>query len=318
MPLGFVYEITPRCNLNCGFCYNVWPRDIGELDAEAACGMLQRVLGSCEAEWLTFTGGEPLLYDDLDSVVAFVQERFPHIRLGLATNATLLSHERLSRLIEAGIQYIEISLFASDNASYRDITGVDVFDSVREAIAQVKLHNLPLTVANLLSRPTGPHLETTIEIAFALGADILALNRFVPTGRGKQNERTFSLSTDELDDLLTLADKKSAKLGFKIAVTLPVENCILPHERYPHLHFGRCLCGESKWAIDPLGRLRTCEQNAEILGSLLDENFASIARNLAVREFRRNNAQSHCPQCDHFEHCGGGCRFAERHTGPTA
>lgn len=315
MPLGFVYEITPRCNLGCGFCYNVW-RQPGcdlpdELDPKTACRMLQRVLQDGDAQWLTFTGGEPLLYENLDSVIAFVRETFEHVRIGLATNATLLTPARLGRLIEAGIQYVEISLFAADNAGYRDITGVDTFDVVREAIAQVKSRNLPLTVASILSKPTAANLETVIDIAFALGADILALNRFVPTGRGRENEEAFSLSIAELDSLLTLADGKSEKLGLEISVTIPVENCILPHRRYPHLHFGRCVCGQDKWAIDPRGNLRTCEQNAEILGSLLDERFTSLRRLEAVESFRRQNATADCPQCTYYSNCGGACRFVK-------
>jgi len=313
MSVGFVYEITPRCNLDCGFCYNVFGRDIGELDVDAACGMLRRVLGNSGAEWLTFTGGEPLLYEDLDDVVAFVRENFPHVRQGIATNATLLTAERIARLIEAGIQSAEISLFVGDNTSYREITGVDAFDSVRQAIAEVKLHNLPLTVAIILSRPTGPHLETAIEIAFALGADVIAMNRFVPTDRGWDNRDTFALTTAELDDLLTRADSKAAELGIEAAVTLPVEDCILPHSRYPHLQFGRCICGEGKWAIDPLGRLRTCEQNAEILGSLLKEDFQFLASLPAVGAFRANTARGEeCSRCGRFDNCGGGCRFVAK------
>ncbi|MCD4825194.1 MAG: radical SAM protein [Phycisphaerae bacterium] len=314
MPFGFVYEITPRCNLDCGFCYNVWKQPgqaIGELDSDVACEMLQRVLGNSDAQWLTFTGGEPLLYPDLDGVVAFVRERFPHIRLGLATNATLLTAERLTRLVEAGVEYVEISLFVSDNAGYRRITGRDVFDSVRQAIALVKSFNLSLTVATLLSRETGHDLETIIDIAFALGADILALNRFVPTGEGKKNQQTFLPSTGELDSLLRRADAKSVELGFEIAVTLPVEDCVLPHSRYRHLHFGRCVCGELKWVIGPLGRLRTCEQNTDILGSLLEEDFSTLANLPAVHEFRQKHAKPNCPDCTKFQNCGGGCRFAK-------
>ena len=312
MSPGLVYEITPRCNLKCGFCYNVWPRDMGQLDTAAAIAMLSGVLEESQAAWLAYAGGEPLLYEGIETVVAAVRSRFPHVRQGVATNATMLTPRRLGRLIEAGIKYIEISLFAGDCGSYRQLTGVGAFDAVRCSIAEVRRHGVPLTVATLLSLATGQHLETVMDIAFALGANMIALNRFIPTGRGKINQGQFALTTDQLDGLLTRANRKAGGFGIPVAVTLPVEDCLLPHANYPNLQFGRCYCGESKWAIDPLGRLRTCEQNAEVLGSLLEASFSTLVSLPAVKAFRSNKASAACLDCRRFASCGGGCRFAAR------
>jgi len=80
-PLWLLAELTYRCPLHCAFCYN--PVDFSshgrELDTEAWLRVIAeaRALGAVQ---IGFSGGEPLVRDDLETLVA-------HARgLGFYTN----------------------------------------------------------------------------------------------------------------------------------------------------------------------------------------------------------------------------------------
>ena len=70
-PLWLLAELTYRCPLHCVFCYN--PVDYTAYGAELATDEWVRVLRegrSLGATQLGFSGGEPLVRDDLEVLVA--------------------------------------------------------------------------------------------------------------------------------------------------------------------------------------------------------------------------------------------------------
>ena len=80
-PLWLLAELTYRCPLHCVFCSNPvdYARHARELDTAA----WQRILGEARAlgaVQLGFSGGEPLLRDDLEELVAHARQ------LGFYTN----------------------------------------------------------------------------------------------------------------------------------------------------------------------------------------------------------------------------------------
>ncbi len=311
MSIGFIHEITGRCNLACTFCYNPWPTSgmPEELSIEENCALLKRTLTDSKASWLTFTGGEPLLYEGLEEVMTFVHQHFPDIGLGLATNGVLLDASRLDRLRTAGLGYVEISLVTSEVQVYRRLVGGDHPDRSRHALTLARSRGLATTAATVLRSGMENELEDLIHIAFALGANRIALNRFVARGRGL-HQAGLRPSLEELDRLLTTANRVGSELAYPIAITTPIEACLLPHERFPHLDFGPCICGESKWAIDSQGHLRTCELSEEILGDLKRERFTDLLESPRLGRFQGFSRSTACPGCRNTETCHGGCRFA--------
>ena len=143
----------------------------------------------------------------------------------------------------------------------------------------------------------------------AASVDHVALNRFVPGGRGLRHVHELLPSTEELKTALRVADDKAGQLPLSINVTLPIEPCKIPHRDYPHLNFGTCGCGLDKWVIDPAGHLRICEQHPVILGNLLARPFAELSAAAEVQQFRKNNQKNECRDCPTIRNCGGGCRF---------
>lgn len=330
--VGFVCELTPRCNLACGFCYNFWKAtnenalpgatkadavlqtEPEQLPLDAWTEILDNVMGLEGLRWLTFTGGEPLLYGELESLVRWASQRAPHVTLGLATNGKLLTGERLSTLVDAGIGHVELPLLTLDGDRYTELTGVNGGEKrLRQAIAAASLAPVSLTLAITLLPDERSDLEGSLELAYAFGADRIALNRFVPTGAGATWCAAVGVhELDKLGDQLARAQAFASSHSMTLDVTIPVEDCLLPHERYPALSFHPCLCGVAKWAIDPMGRVRTCEQSSEYLGDLRVDDVKEAIASEGVGAFLRDNRYDECSTCSKWEQCGGGCRFVDR------
>jgi len=311
--IGFVCEVTPKCNLACGFCYNVWrtpginhPRP---LPFEPFAELLTRTLREAKADWLSLAGGEPLLYPGLETLLQCVAESLPQLKIGLLSNGTLLTRQRLAGLARVGLDYVELSLFASSRQRYEALTGHDLLETAQRAILCVKEQGLPLTVACTLLSDGLDEFENVLMMAIALGADAVCLNPFTPTGHGKTREKEWELSQAQLESFLAIADRLAGKMPVPVTVTLPVEDCVIPHDRYPHLSFGSCQCGERKWVIDPQGFLRACEQNETQIGNLMQQSFSELAAHPGVLKFREQNRHAACKTCLKYKQCGGGCRF---------
>ncbi|MFH1531191.1 MAG: radical SAM protein [Pseudomonadota bacterium] len=311
MPSGAVVEVTPRCNLACTFCYNPWRCEDGPVPSPLSTGALleacRRFAGMSGVAFMVFAGGEPLLREDLEDLVRGVGAAAPHARLGVATNGLLLTAGRLASLLDAGVTHLELPLLTTDPAEYQGMTGVDGWVTVRGALSRAAAAPATLTAAILL-RPGVP-LEDLAELAFALGADRIALNRFTPVGAGALSRDRYLLDRETLDDLLVRADRIAADFGLPVEAALPVEPCLHDHARFPHLGFAPCRCGDAKWAIDPGGNLKVCELADEVLGSLLEEDVKVLMKKAA--EFRGRGRFEACGECAVSAMCRGGCRFVE-------
>src|SRR5262245_60747187 len=109
-PLWLLAEITYRCPLHCAFCYN--PVDFAktgvgqEISTEDWLKVLReaRAAGSVQCG---FSGGEPLMRDDLEILVAEAH------RLGYYTNLLTsgvgLTEQRAAALKAAGLDHIQLS-----------------------------------------------------------------------------------------------------------------------------------------------------------------------------------------------------------------
>ena len=104
-----------RCNLSCTYC--------NEYDAVSKPVplplMLRRLdlLATLGTSMITFSGGEPLLHPELDAMIARTRER--RMISSLITNGYQLSPERIERLNDAGLDYLQISV---DNVEPDDVS----------------------------------------------------------------------------------------------------------------------------------------------------------------------------------------------------
>jgi len=267
-----------------------------ELTLDEVEKVLRNISEAPEATGVTLTGGEPLLRSDLHEIIRICRQS--GMKAAIATNGTLLTEKLTNSLIQSGIEHFDIGF-------------TEPTTKTRLALAAAAKSGCTVTASICVHKNNYERTGILCELAAVLGADAVALNRFIPTGRGKQHSQDLQLSNEDILTALKHADRAAAAAGIYIYTGIPVEPCLASSTKFPGIVFSTCQCGESKWAIDPNGNLRTCEQNREILGDLLKNTFTDIVRDNSekINEFRAWRPSENCLPCTLRGNCRGGCRF---------
>jgi pyrroloquinoline quinone biosynthesis protein E len=173
-PYTLVAELTYRCPLRCVYCSN--PLDYGrhsdELDTETWVRVLREAeeLGVVQ---LNLTGGEPLVRDDLEALIA--EARRLDLYTNLITSGIPLRRERLARFRELGLDNVQVSVQDTQAAGSDRIAGRRSFERKLTVAAWVKELGLPLTLNTVLHRENLDHVADIVAMAERLGADRLEL-----------------------------------------------------------------------------------------------------------------------------------------------
>jgi len=92
--IGFEYDITAHCNLNCAGCSHYSPIAEKEfVTAEQAQRELSRIgdVAGGKCEYIHIMGGEPLLNPELEQILKIARTCFPVGEIQLVTNGILLA-----------------------------------------------------------------------------------------------------------------------------------------------------------------------------------------------------------------------------------
>ena len=112
-----------RCNLACTYC-NEFDDFSQPVPTET---MFQRVdkLAELGTSVITISGGEPLLHPELDAIISRIRKN--GTISGLITNGYLLVAERIQRLNQAGLEWLQISIdnVAPDDVSKKSLKVLD-------------------------------------------------------------------------------------------------------------------------------------------------------------------------------------------------
>jgi len=310
----FVFEVTQRCNHDCLHCYNAWknpaPYPMGELDTDATLDLLGRMLAQTGATLVTLSGGEPLLRSDLFDIVDFLVAR--RVAINLISNGTLLDEAAIGRLGPKKISIFELPLLAAERAVHDRMSRSDgAFDRVTMAIANLKAARQRVVCVFVATRLNLPGFREAVELAIALGADGLMLNRFNPGGEGGRHVAELQGSPAELRDALAIANEMAERYSFPISCSIPMPPCLFDASAFPRLSFGFCAAGTERayYTLDPLGNVRPCNHSAKIVGNLFETDFATMVRSPAMAEFM-SARPAFCGGCTMEDECLGGCKAA--------
>jgi radical SAM protein with 4Fe4S-binding SPASM domain len=129
-PFTVFIEPTNVCNFRCVMCPESFP------DYQELAGYYQRMpmelyekivedlrdLGRIKALKFYFEG-EPLLHPELGKMIRIARLAGVADRTEVTSNASLLTDERCAELVQSGLDYIRISVYAVDEDGHRELTG---------------------------------------------------------------------------------------------------------------------------------------------------------------------------------------------------
>ena len=158
------YYLTYRCNARCGFC-NIWKDKkvpaSQEVSADVVCKNLED-LRTLRVKFVDFTGGEPLLYENLPEVLECAKSI--GLRTTITTNGIL--YPKLAYEIAGLIDILQFSIDAAHRDVHDLVKGVPCFDRVMESIERA---------CSLGERPTFIHTVTNEN--FSSVPDVISLAR---------------------------------------------------------------------------------------------------------------------------------------------
>lgn len=306
-----IFEAILECNLNCKYCYNVtknstpYPKSI--LNTEQTKIMLDKIIKESGCYNVTFTGGEPFLRKDLFELIKFAKERV--LSVNMISNGTLLNEENIIKSIEAGIDIYELPLLSSDRLIHNALTRENSFDKTTEAIALLKSHGAKVVIVFVATKENIHTIKETFELALALGADGIMLNRFNPGGEGRNFINELLPSPDELHKAMEIANNIAKERQISVSCSIAMHPCLLKTENYPELNFGFCGAGTDRayYTMDPLGNIRMCNHSQIIIGNIFKNTFNKITKTQAAKDFLKA-VPKFCSDCKVVKECQGGCK----------
>jgi cyclic pyranopterin phosphate synthase len=132
---------------------------------------IARIASSLDIRKTKLTGGEPLLRQDIEDIVAVLSPWMDEV--SMTTNGTLLA-QKASMLAEAGLGRVNISIDSLDEQTYQTITGAALLPQVLEGLEAAMNNNLLPVKINVVVSPYNVH-EIPNFIAFLKEGMILQL-----------------------------------------------------------------------------------------------------------------------------------------------
>jgi len=164
---GIRVSLTDRCNFDCVYCHNEGLGDtrgpMAPQDEEMTTDQVVRLLDVAtefDVRKVKFTGGEPMLRQDMEEIV----RRCPDdLAVSLTTNGTFLPG-RAGDLREAGVERVNVSQDAVDPEAFAEITKSGAYDRVVEGVeAAVEAGLTPVKLNMVVFETTAGYVPQLVD-----------------------------------------------------------------------------------------------------------------------------------------------------------
>ncbi|MQA11821.1 MAG: pyrroloquinoline quinone biosynthesis protein PqqE [Pseudonocardiaceae bacterium] len=306
-PFGLLAELTYACPLHCAYCSN--PLNLADYRDELTTTQWQRVLTEARdlgVLQLHLSGGEPLQRRDVVEIVSSANE------LGLYTNlitsALGLSSRRAEQLKAAGLDHVQISIQADEQAESDRIAGTPSFERKITAARLVRELDWPLTLNVVLTRQNINRIDGILRMAEQLHADRLELANTQYYGWALRNRAALLPSRSQLERAEVAVRAARERLAGQLEIIYVIPDY---YSQYPK----PCMdgWGQRQLTVAPNGDVLPCPA-AQALplprASVHEDSLARIWEDSALFQRFRGTAwmPDPCRSCERRELDFGGCR----------
>lgn len=296
--------VTYRCNLDCEFCYvgEAFDKELNTCDVKK---ILFKIRNQVRIPSVSFTGGEPLLRNDIVKLVSYAAEI--GLWTNLITNGTLLDDACVKSLKKAGLSSAQVSIEGPNEDIHDMITGRQgAFYSTIKGIELLKDAGIPVHTNTTLSKHNIAHANGIVLLAKRLGLSRMSMNLLIPCGRALKRKNIWT-SYSEVGDHILQVKRFAEKQSIRFLWYSPVPLC----KFNPIAHgLGNKACAAitGLLSVDPVGNVIPCSSWRKPVGSLLEQNFHDVWQSQRLDYYKSGGyAPSECRQCENYAACKGAC-----------
>jgi len=307
-PFWLLAELTYRCPLHCVFCYN--PMNYAAIQNELTTAEWVKVMREARqlgAAQLGFSGGEPLMRDDLEELVDEAH------RLGFYTNLITsgvgLNEKRIQALKTAGLDHIQLSFQDSTQEMNDFLSSTKTFELKKRVAALIKQYDYPMVMNVVLHRHNLPHIDKIIEMALSLEAEYVELANTQYYGWAMKNREHLIPSHQQLIEAEAIVNQYREKIGKTCKLLFVVPDYFENRPKACMNGWGSVFLG-----VGPDGAALPCHNAREIPGldipNVRDHSMREIWYESKAFNFFRGFEwmQEPCRSCDEKSKDFGGCR----------
>jgi len=217
LPLWLLLELTYRCPLHCVFCYN--PTEFAKTGAELATADWIRVLREARAlgsVQLGLSGGEPLVREDLETLVAEAHALGYYINL--ITSGVGMTAARIAALKAAGLDHIQLSFQDSTRVMNDFLSSTRTFELKEKVAELIRSHGYPMVLNVVLHRLNIDHVGEILDMAERMGAEYVELANTQYYGWAWLNRAQLMPSRAQLERAEEVTRRFRARLGNRMKI----------------------------------------------------------------------------------------------------
>ena len=323
LPTALQVEVTGACNLSCRMCLVSYRPRLGR-SAHLSLASLRSLLDDLPSlREVTLQGlGEPLLVTDLEAMVREASSR--GIRVGLNTNGTLLTAAKSRALIDAGLDWLHVSVDGACQETFADIRVGGHLDTVlrnlRELLvvrAESGVGRPRVQINTVVMRRNASELNALVDLAADVGVDRLWIQGLSHDFADVGGDETFvsirrwtaqqQLPDDQLETLLADAGRRARELGLDLRLPDTPENSLPRLAGEPGCDWPwRSAYVGYDGTVQPCCMLMGHERG--VLGNIHERPLSSIWRNAEYDNLRQGLRSDHDPP----EICRGCAVYRQR------
>lgn len=304
-PYKLNYAVTYKCNARCTIC-NIWKKyvDSPEMQKEElTLSEIDSIFKEFDLSWVSLTGGEPFLREDITDIALSVDKHNPHLHmLSIPTNGSFPEKAFETAQIvlektELPNVFITVSL-DGDEPLHDHLRGVKgMWKKARktyELLNTIEDNRFRALLEFTISKHNAGHLKETLD-----SFGVTDYSRVVITAahssfyyHTEEDDLHDTSSAAQVDESLSLCGHAGIE-GLFPGVYLRLLKKYLRGEPVPL----KCVSGCSSFFLDPYGVLYPCISMDTPLGSLKESSLHDILRTEHVKSISRQIKKGECPQC---------------------
>jgi len=307
-PMWLLAELTYKCPLHCVFCYN--PIDHHKSTTELSTRDWLRVLDEARkagSVQVGFSGGEPLLRDDLEIIIAHAKSL--GFYTNLITSGVGLNEKRIAAFKEGGLDHIQLSFQDSTKEMNDFLSHTKTFDLKKNIAALIKKYDYPMVLNCVIHKLNIDHIDRIIAMAEELGAEFLELANSQYYSWAFENRGHLLPTSQQLQKAEEITDQWREKLTDKMKIFFVVPDY---HEKKPK----KCMNGWGNifLTVTPDGVALPCHTAKMLPGiefpNVSDSSIADIwYESDAFNKYRGTGWMKElCQTCENRDIDLGGCR----------